>query len=148
MKHTLRRSTAPLALICLLALTAAGCGGSSNRTESYSGLITKANALCTTVTAQVKAATAAQQWDKIVSDSKAAIAALKKLTPPDKLKASYEDYLTKQQATIDAAVPVAAALKAGDQAKAQQLAAASQPLNDASDAAALKAGLAICGAKS
>lgn len=143
--HTFRRRIALFAIAVPVALVAAGCGGDSNRTESYSALISKANAICTTVGTQVKAAQAAKDWDKISTASDDAMKKLKALTPPDKLKAAYADYLTKQQATVDATKPVVAALNANDQAAAQNAAEAGNALGKVSDAAALKVGLAVCG---
>ena len=134
--HTFRRRFALFAVAVPVALVAAGCGGDSNRTESYSALISKANAICTTVSAQVKAAQASKDWNKISTASDDAM---------KKLKAAYDDYLTKQQATVHAVKPVVAALNANDQAAAQKAAIAGNSLGKVSDAAALKVGLAVCG---
>ena len=146
--HTFRRRIAMFAIAVPVVLVAAGCGGDSNRTESYSALISKANAICAAVSTQAKAAQAAQDYDKLVTVSDDAMKKLKALTPPDKLKAAYDDYVTKQQATVDSIKPVVAALKAKDQATAQSEITKSNALGAQSDAAAAKVGLAECAKKS
>jgi hypothetical protein len=142
--NLLRRVIAPAALLCVVALVAAGCGGSSNKSLSYTALVSQANAICRTVTTQVKTDAAAKKYDQIMVDSKAAQKKLAALKAPDELKDKYQTYLDDQQKAIDATQVLVDALKKNDQAAISKAQAAGQPVSDATDAAAAAAGLADC----
>jgi len=131
------------ALLPLAAAVIAGCG-SSNRTESYGGLISKANAICADVNAQTKSAVSSKDFDKALRVGEAGIKKLKALKPPDKLKDSYQTFLGALDSSDPLAKELVAAIDANDQAKAQSLQARSDAANKQVDQAALDVGLTEC----
>ena len=134
-------------LVVTCSLTAIGCGDdSSSDTLSTADLKAKASAICKEVTATQQKAAEANDGDAIKSGGAKAISELEALKPSDADKAKYEAYVTAQKAAVAATDPIADALTAGDQAKVQELATASQPLVDKANAAAAAAGLPDCGA--
>lgn len=142
-----RRIVVPFALTAVLV---AGCGssGNSNRAESYSGLISKANAICTKINADTQTASKTQNYDAAVKATADGIASLKKLTPPDKLKSAYEDFLSKAEAGQPTTEKLVKAIKAKDNATVQKLGAEVDANTKDVNAAALAAGLTVCGQES
>ena len=136
----------PILLLLLVgSLAAVGCGSdSSSDTLSSSELKTKASAICKQVVADQQKAADAKDYGSIPDISDKAISDLEALEPSDADKAKYEAYVTAQKAAVEASNPVAEALDAGDQAKAQQLATSAQTLSDTANKAATAAGLPEC----
>lgn len=134
-----------LLLLVVGSLAVVGCGSdSSSDTLSSSELKTKASAICKQVVADQQKAADAQDYASIPDISNKAISDLEALEPSDADKAKFEAYVTAQKAAVEASNPVAEALAAKDQAKAQQLATGAQTLSDTANKAATAAGLPAC----
>lgn len=134
-----------LLLVVTCSLTAVGCGSdSSSDTLSTANLKTKAEAICAKVTTDQKAAVDKKDYASLKETGANAIKELEALKPSDADKATFEAYVTAQKAAVTASNPVADALQAGDNAKAQQLATAAQSISKAANEAATAAGLPGC----
>jgi hypothetical protein len=133
-----------LALLTVSAGLVTGCGSKSNRAESYSGLITKADAICTAVNTKTTAAQKTTDYDAALKASDDGIAKLKKLKPPDKLKDAYATFLAKLDANEAVVTKLVKALDAKDQAAITTLGKQSDAGNAEVDVAASAAGLKVC----
>jgi hypothetical protein len=129
-------------LLVLPALFAVGCGGSSSL--SASSLRSQANAICANVNKQTAATAKTNDFDTALKQSEAGVSKLDKLKPPSSLKANYQAYLAKLDATLPVIKKAVAAIDTKDQATARLLAQQADALNKQVDQAALKVGLAQC----
>jgi len=139
----MRSFSTSFTLLIVGAALVAGCG-SSNRTESYSGLISKADAVCTGVNAKIAAAQQANKYDAVLKAGHDGIAKLKALKPPDKLKDAYATFLAKLDANEAIVKKLVAALDANDKATAQALSPQADAANKEVNAAASDVGLTVC----
>lgn len=146
---TARRIALPA--LATAALLVAGCGSSgddSNRAESYSGLISKANAICTDINAKSEEASKTQDYDAAIKATADGLKKLKALTPPDKLKDAYGAFIAAAEEGQPVAEKLVAAIKAKDDAAAQSLNAEVEANTTKVNELANAAGLNVCGQES
>jgi hypothetical protein len=144
----------PLVLVALAAIVAAGCGGGSSKNKAYansvSGYAAALNSICAPLNAKIKAigatglAGVAAHGDEIKSVIQTAVDKIDKLQAPDQVKTEADDFVAKNKEALGKFDDLIAAAKAGDSAKAQQIAQEIQALDNATNQDASKIGAARC----
>jgi hypothetical protein len=144
---------APLTAVGLTACALAGCGGSSNKTLSYSGFGKAANKVCKQATADVnavsnkltgKASQDAAVYDKLIPKLKAAHDKFAALKPPKALKADFVKFNTLTGAQTTVAAKAQKLAKAGNQSGYVALLQSLNANGKATDLEASKLGAADC----
>jgi hypothetical protein len=143
------------AAIAVGALVFAGCGGGddSNKKLSYSEFGTKASEVCTSANGDIKQISSKLTGDpkndapllgQLIPKLEDADKKFKELTPPDELKADFDEFnsITEQQISVtkEAKSLAESGDQAGYQAKIQEL----QSLGSKSDVNASKLGAKAC----
>lgn len=137
----------------IAALGVAGCGGSSNKSLSYSDFGTKANDVCKSETVKIdavshkltgKATTDAPVYDQLIPLLQAASDKFKALKPPDALKPDFDKFNanTGQQVTIAKEAQTAA--KTGNDAAYRAVLLQLKPLGTENKLTGSKLGAADC----
>jgi hypothetical protein len=108
----------------LTACCLTACGGSDNKTLTYSGFATKANAFCNSVNKDVQdlsgkltgtAKTDAAVYDDLIPVLEKATNGFKKLKPPPALQPDFDKFNTINERQLANAKKAQEAAKAGDQ---------------------------------
>jgi hypothetical protein len=144
---------ATLAATALAACAFAGCGGSSNKTLSYSGFGKAANKVCKSATASINAVSNkltgkvgpdAAVYDDLVPKLQAAHDKFAKLKPPKALKADFVKFNALTEAQVTVAKKAQTAAKGGDQAGYIAILKSLNTQGAATDLEASKLGAADC----
>jgi hypothetical protein len=144
-----------LAVAAIAALGVAGCGGGgdSNKALSYSDFGKKADEICKTENAKIKATSAkltgnpktdAVVYDELVPQLEAATKKISGLAAPDELKSTYDQFKAVSQKQVEGAKAAQTAAKSGDAAAYRASLESLRPLGAQSDALASKLGAAEC----
>jgi hypothetical protein len=144
----------PFVLVALVAVVAAGCGGGSSKNKAYansvSGYAAALDSICAPLNAKIKAIGAtglagiAAHGDEIKSTIQTGVDKIDKLQPPDQVKSAVDDFVAKNKEAIGKFDGLIAAAKAGDSAKAQQIAQEIVALDNATNQDARTIGAAQC----
>ena len=152
----MKRLFAPIAVLALLLAVAAGCGGSggSSKNKAYassvSAYVAALNTICAPAIAKARAlnvqtmADIAANGDKFKSIQLDAIDKMDSLQPPDQIKSTVDDFVSKSREEASKFGDLVSAAKAGDTAKAQQLLAEIRQLNVKTNAELAKIGATKC----
>lgn len=141
-----------VALAGASALALAACGGSSaSSTNSAAGFTAKATAICDSVNSQIAAlpkvttiADAAKVGAQEISITGPALTKMKALTAPAAKKSQFSQWTSNLAQSEAVNMQLLAALKAGDKAKFNTLAAQSKALNAKGNGLASGLGLSSC----
>jgi hypothetical protein len=115
------------ALVGVLALLAAGCGGGGEEPLSKADFQSQANAICAKYEKQLNALGTPSSIDEIPDLVQQALVILNKeideiaaLNPPDELQSDFDKMIAASNKTKAAANDLSAAAKSGDQAAVQK----------------------------
>jgi hypothetical protein len=143
-----------LALLALVALVVAGCGGKS-RNKAYSGskadFAAAMDSICLSYKAKAQAIGSpnsikelADKGPQLRDALKAAVDKLRSLEPPAEIKGPVDDFIKKTDQTLAKIDDLIKAAKDNDQAKVQQLGQEVNTLNKSNDADAVAIGASHC----
>jgi hypothetical protein len=139
------------ALVGVLALLAAGCGGGGEEPLSKAEFQSQANAICAKYEKQLNALGAPSSIDEIPDLVQQALVILNKeideiaaLNPPDELQSDFDKLIAASNKTKAAANDLSAAAKSGDQAAVQQALEDGNAASDEADQLATGLGLGEC----
>lgn len=142
-----------VAVTAVAALAVAGCGGSSNKSSSYSAFVAKANAVCKAANKSIKPLSSkltgdpqhdASLIEQLIPKQKAATASFKALNPPSELKSDFDKFNTLTEAQVTATIAAQKAAKTGDKAAYVASLKAIPPIGKKTDLEASKLGAAAC----
>lgn len=146
------RGTVP-ALVGVLALLAAGCGGGGEEPLSEAKFQSQANAICAKYQKQLNALGTPSSIDEIPDLVQQALVILNKeideiaaLNPPDELQSDFDKMIAASNKTKAAANDLSAAAKSGDQAAVQKALEDGNAASDEADQLATGLGLSGCNA--
>ena len=149
----MKKVLVPFVLVALAATIAAGCGGggsSKNTANSVSAYAAAMDSICAPLNAKIKAIGArglagiATHGEEIRSVIQTAVDKIHSLQPPEQVKATADDFFAKNKEALGKFDDLIAAAKAGDGAKAQQIAQEIVALNTRTNHDARKIGAAKC----
>ena len=139
------------ALLGVLVLLAAGCGGGGEESLSKTEFQSQANAICAKYEKQLNALGAPSSIDEIPDLVQQALVILNKeideiaaLNPPDELQSDFDKLIAASNKTKAAANDLSAAAKSGDQAAVQQALEDGNAASDEADQLATGLGLGEC----
>jgi hypothetical protein len=137
----------------IAALGVAGCGGDSNKALSYSDFSKKANDICLSSGAELKAigskisgkaSADAPLLDQVVPKLEAGRQAFGKLKPPDALKANFDNFLSLTDEQIATTKEAQVLAKKGDDAAYIATLKKLPPIGQKSNLEGSKLGAADC----
>ena len=141
------------ALVGVLALLAAGCGGGGEEPLSEAEFQSQANAICAKYEKQLNALGTPSSTDEIPDLVQQALVILNKeideiaaLNPPDELQSDFDKMIAASNKTKAAANDLSAAAKSGDQAAVQKALEDGNAASDEADQLATGLGLSGCNA--
>ena len=141
------------AVVGVLALLAAGCGGGGEEPLSKAEFQTQANAICAKYQKQLNALGIPSSIDEIPDLVQQALVILNKeideiaaLNPPDELQSDFDKMIAASNKTKAAANDLSAAAKSGDQAAVQKALEDGNAASDEADQFATGLGLSECNA--
>ncbi|HLM93076.1 MAG TPA: hypothetical protein VK273_04630 [Gaiellaceae bacterium] len=141
------------ALVGVLALLAAGCGGGGEEPLSEAEFQSQANAICAKYQKQLNALGTPSSIDEIPDLVQQALVILNKeideiaaLNPPDELQSDFDKMIAASNKTKAAANDLSAAAKSGDQAAVQKALEDGNAASDEADQLATGLGLSGCNA--
>ena len=141
------------ALVGVLSLLAAGCGGGGEEPLSKADFQSQANAICAKYEKQLKALGTPSSIDEIPDLVQQALVILNKeideiaaLNPPDELQSDFDKMIAASNKTKAAANDLSAAAKSGDQAAVQKALEDGNAASDEADQLATGLGLSGCNA--
>jgi hypothetical protein len=139
------------ALVGVLALLAAGCGGGGEEPLSKAEFQSQANAICAKYEKQLNALGTPSSIDEIPDLVQQALVILNKeideiaaLNPPDELQSDFDKMIAASNKTKAAANDLSAAAKSGDQAAVQKALEDGNAASDEADQLATGLGLGEC----
>ena len=139
------------ALVGVLSLLAAGCGGGGEEPLSKADFQSQANAICAKYEKQLKALGTPSSIDEIPDLVQQALVILNKeideiaaLNPPDELQSDFDKMIAASNKTKAAANDLSAAAKSGDQAAVQKALEDGNAASDEADQLAAGLGLGEC----
>jgi hypothetical protein len=139
------------ALVGVLSLLAAGCGGGGEEPLSKADFQSQANAICATYEKQLNALGTPSSIDEVPDFVQQALVILNKeideiaaLNPPDELQSDFDKMIAASNKTKAAANDLSAAAKSGDQAAVQKALEEGNAASDEADQLAAGLGLAEC----
>jgi hypothetical protein len=139
------------ALVGVLALLAAGCGGGGEEPLSKADFQSQANAICAKYEKQLNALGTPSSIDEIPDLVQQALVILNKeideiaaLNPPDELQSDFDKMIAASNKTKAAANDLSAAAKSGDQAAVQKALEDGNAASDEADQLATGLGLGEC----
>lgn len=142
-----------LALLPLLALLAAACGGGGNETGPMprAEYTRKANAICAEAERKLDALGGFKSYDELSKEMKLgeqalrkSVADLRKLRPPANLRTGHEEFVSLQQETADIAASISVAAGEDDNLEMQKQAERADKVTVSANEAARKIGLEGC----
>jgi hypothetical protein len=141
------------ALVGVVALFAAGCGGGGEEPLSKAEFQSQANAICAKYEKQLKALGTPSSIEEIPDLVEQALAVLNKeideiaaLNPPEDLQSDFDKMIAASNKTKAAADDLSAAAKSGDQAAVQQALEDGNAASKEADQLAAGLGLSECNA--
>ena len=139
------------ALVGVLSLLAAGCGGGGEEPLSKADFQSQANAICAKYEKQLNALGTPSSIDEIPDLVQQALVILNKeideiaaLNPPDELQSDFDKMIAASNKTKAAANDLSAAAKSGDQAAVQKALEDGNAASDEADQLAAGLGLGEC----
>ena len=139
------------ALVGVLVLLAAGCGGGGEEPLSKAEFQSEANAICAKYEKQLNALGTPSSIDEIPDLVQQALVILNKeideiaaLNPPDELQSDFDKLIAASNKTKAAANDLSAAAKSGDQAAVQKALEDGNAASDEADQLATGLGLGEC----
>ncbi len=139
------------ALVGVLSLLAAGCGGGGEEPLSKADFQSQANAICAKYEKQLNALGTPSSIDEVPDLVQHALVILNKeidqiaaLNPPDELQSDFDKMIAASNKTKAAANDLSAAAKSGDQAAVQKALEEGNAASDEADQLAAGLGLAEC----
>jgi hypothetical protein len=139
------------ALLGVLVLLAAGCGGGGEESLSKAEFQSQANAICAKYQKQLEALGTPSSLDEIPDLVAQALAILNKeideiaaLNPPEELQSDFDKMIAASNKTKAAADDLSAAAKSGDQAAVQKALEDGNAASKEADQLATELGLSEC----
>ena len=144
-----------LTLIVTIAVSLAGCGGSSSGTLTHAQLVSKANAICAQRNAQIAALprtlanpTTAKSTAELVGDvlaiDRPLIAKLQALKPPASDKAVWSQAMTTNNNIVQVTKQLQAAAQANNEGQFRQVGSQLSPLAQKLTGYETQLGLTVC----